>query len=348
MSTIANDIFKTVLCLIISVLMTFTEMQFFGNIEIFSPLFLILLSFTVPTIYLYFLPKQDSVLIFIFNIVLVFILDFFGKDVNIGLFLISLFCVVLLFCQSLFTENVRRFKSEKAAYEAYSFVLILFLLVVVVLTFLVYEYILKPNINDKNELSITYEELSPESMDKSTFFFQENSDESMGNEGGGGGAEDPENILAFILKLISALLILAVFYLIYRVVRYKLWVRKTLRSSNNEMIRRIYLYILNSLTLVGLRKKYGQTPFEYLEGFDYDKFNFSESGFRILTNTFVSTYYGKHEASDSECRVCIDLFRSVSKCAREALGTKKYMFNYLTKCYCSHPNREHSKNIRNK
>ena len=187
MSTIANDIFKTVLCLIISVLMTFTEMQFFGNIEIFSPLFLILLSFTVPTIYLYFLPKQDSVLIFIFNIVLVFILDFFGKDVNIGLFLISLFCVVLLFCQSLFTENVRRFKSEKAAYEAYSFVLILFLLVVVVLTFLVYEYILKPNINDKNELSITYEELSPESMDKSTSFFQENSDESMGNEGGGGG-----------------------------------------------------------------------------------------------------------------------------------------------------------------
>ena len=238
MSTTANNIFKTVLCLAISVLMTFTEMQFFGNIDIFSPIFLILLSVTVPTIYLYFLPKQDTVLIFIFNIILVFILDFLGKDINIVLFLVSLFCVVLLFCQSLFTENARRFKTENAAYMPYSFILILFLLLVVILTFIVYEYILKPNINDKNELSFMYEELSPESTDESKSSLQENLDESVGNEGGGG-AEEPRNILLFILMLILALLLLAILYVIYRFARYKLWVRKTMKLPNNEKIRRI-------------------------------------------------------------------------------------------------------------
>ena len=330
MSTTANNIFKTVLCLAISVLMTFTEMQFFGNIDIFSPIFLILLSVTVPTIYLYFLPKQDTVLIFIFNIILVFILDFLGKDINIVLFLVSLFCVVLLFCQSLFTENARRFKTENAAYMPYSFILILFLLLVVILTFIVYEYILKPNINDKNELSFMYEELSPESTDESKSSLQENSDESVGNEGGGG-AEEPRNILLFILMLILALFLLAILYVIYRFARYKLWVRKTMKSPNNEKIRRIYTYILNSLALAGLHKKPGETPFEYLEDFDYNKFNFSESGFSLLTNAFVATYYGRYEASDNECQVCVDLFHSISKCAKVALGRKKYIFNYLPK-----------------
>lgn len=332
MSTIANNLFKSVLCLAISVLLTFTEMQFFGDIDIFSPIFLVLLSVTVPTIYLYFLPKQDTILIFLFNIVLVFILDFLGKDVNIVLFIVSLFCVILLFCQSVFTENARRFKTEKTAYKTYLFILILFLSLTAILTFLVYEYILKPNINDKNELSITYEKLNPEVNDESMSFFQENSDESVGNEGGGGDAEETENVLVFILMLILALLVcLGILYLIYRFARYRLWVRKTLKSPNNEKIRRIYTYILNSLALLEIHKKPGETPFEYLESFDYDKFPFSESGFRSLTNVFVSTYYGRHEASDQECERCIDLFHSMSGCVIKTVGRKKYLFNYLLK-----------------
>lgn len=329
MSTTINNIFKTALCLAISVLMTFTEMQFFGDIDIFSPIFFILLIVTVPTVYLYFLPKQDTVLIFIFNIILIFILDFLGRDINISLFLVSLFCVVLLFCQSLFTENARRFKTENASYMAYSLILIIFLILIVMLTFLVYEYILKPTINDKNELSFMYEELSPESTDESTSSIQENSNEGSGN--GGGGDENPQKTLTIILKLILAFFILTIVYLLYKFTMYKLWISKTLNLPNNEKIRRIYTYILNSLTLAGVGKKSGETPFEYFKDFDYDKFNFSESGFKILTNTFVATYYGTYEASDAECQVCIDLFYSISKCARKALGMKKYMFNYLLK-----------------
>lgn len=331
MSTTLNNLFKNILCLTIAVLLSLTELQFFGNIEIFSLIFLIILSVTVPTIYLYFLPKQDTILIFIYNIVLAFMLELLGKDFNIGLFLISLFCITLLFCQSVFTENARRFMSKEAAYKAYCMILIFFLLLTVVLTFLIYEYILKPNLNNKLELSILFEDVNPEANDQSQSFFDNNSDENIGDEGGGG-AEEPKISFLNILLLFTALLIcFAILYIAYKFIRYRIWLEKTLKSSNNEKVYRIYIYILDSLSLLGMQKKSGETPFEYMALCDYDDFPLSELDFSLLTNAFVSTYYGKKEASAEDCDRFIVFLRSISKKLREKMGTKEYVFKYLIK-----------------
>lgn len=324
-----NNIYKNILCLTIAVLLSFTEMQFFGEIDIFSPIFLVILGVTVPTIYLYFLPKQDTILIFIYNIVLVFILDLIDMEVNVKLFLISIFFITFLFCQSLFTENARRFKNKKAAHKIYCIILLIFLFIVSFLTFLIYEYILEPNIDDKLELSLMYEEISPEANNQIQSLFDNSSDENTG--GGSGGGDLRINLLYVFLLILSILSALVVLYILYRFIRYKIWVVRTKKSSENEKIRRVYTYSLNSLALAGFQKKIHETPLEYMKSIDYDNFPFSKCDFIFLTNAFVSSYYGNNLKHQEESVKLMEFFSSISKCIRKKMGIKKYIFNYLMK-----------------
>lgn len=333
MSPALNSLFKNILCLLISVLLSLTELQFFDDAEIFSAVFLFILAVTVPTIYLYFLPKQDTVIIFIYNIVLVFILDLLGKNVNIKLFLLSLFCVCLLLFQSVFTENAKRFKSGHAAYKKYCFVLVLFLSVTVLLSFLIYEYILLPNMHDKAELSLLYANSTAETIETNQNLFNSSPDKDKGGAGGGGSEEPKPEIDIWRLMTLIAIFALcfAILYLLYRLARYKLWLRRTLRSPCNEQVCRLYRYILNSLALCGFRRKLSETPFEYLDLSDTEGFPLLKTEFRFLTDTFVAAFYSSREISEGECERCIKLFRSVSKSLMERMGIRGYLFSYLLK-----------------
>lgn len=327
-----NNLFKNILCLLIAVLLSLTELQFFDDGEIFSVVFLFILAVTVPTIYLYFLPKQDTVIIFIYNIVLVFVLDVLGKNVNIKLFLISLFCVCLLLFQSVFTENAKRFRSKQAAYRQYCLVLILFLSVTVLLSFLIYKYILLPNMHDKSELSLLYSDsTSEETVEVNQNYFNNSSDKDKGGNGGGGSEEPrPEvNILRLAVLIATFAGCFVILYLLYRIARYKLWLRKTLKSSSNEQVCRLYRYILNSLAACGLSRRLSETPFEYLALSDSDSFPFLKTEFRFLTNTFVAACYGRQDVSKAECDRCLKLFHSVPESLIKSIGIRGYLFRYL-------------------
>jgi len=332
MSITMNNIFKNILCLLIAVLLSLTELQFFDDGEIFSVVFLFILAVTAPTIYLYFLPKQDTMIIFIYNIVLIFILDVLGKNVNIKLFLISLFCVCLLFFQSVFTENAKRFKSKQAAYREYCFLLMLFLSVTVLLSFLIYNYILLPNMHDKSELTLLYENSTVEkTIETNQNYFNNSPDKNKGGEGGGGSDEQkpPIDILRLIAMIAIFTVCFIIIYVVYRIVRYKLWLRKTLRSPGNEQVRRMYRYILNSLAVCGFRRKLSETPFEYLALSDMDSFPFLKTEFIFLTNTFMAAFYGSQEVSKAECERCLKLFRTVPKSLINSMGMRGYLFRYL-------------------
>lgn len=334
MSATLNNLFKNILCLFISVLLSFTELQFFEDAEIFSVVSLLILSVTVPTIYLYFLPKQDTVIIFIYNIVLVFILDVLGKNVDIKLFLMSLFCICLLLFQSVFTENSKRFKSKNVAYRKYSLVLITFLSVTVLLSFLIYEYILLPNMHDKSELSLSYaNSTTEETIETNQNYFNNSPDKNKGGAGGGG-SEKPKpeiNILRLVKIIAIFALCLVVLYFLYRFARYKLWLRKTLRMPFNEQVCRFYCYIVNSLASCGFQRKSSNTPFEYLDASDTSEFPLLETEFKFLTNTFVKAFYSNREISKGDCERCLELFKSVSKSLIESMGMKDYLFHYLLK-----------------
>ncbi len=320
-----SNLFRNVLCFAIALLLSFTELQFFENVGVFSAIFIIILMLTLPTVYLYILPKQDTVLIFLYNIILVFILDLLGRNVNIALFLVSLFCVCLLLCQSIFTENAKRFKVEKAPFAAYVLILVIALTVVSAGAYIIYEYILKPNMNDKFELSLTYEQSQELNVEKP----------SAGAGEGGGGQKREIDFLKLIATgfIIAACLILL--YVIYRIMKYAVWLIKTKKSTNNEMVRRIYAYILDSLDLYGIGKIPGATPYEYLAICNESELPVSKTEMEFLTGIFVETYYGKKEAGEEECKRCMKFLHSVSGGFRKSLGMRRYLFEYFLKKHIS-------------
>lgn len=316
----ASNFFRNILCFIIALLLSFTELQFFEDAGVFSAIFAIVLVVTLPTVYLYILPKQDTVLIFLYNIILVFILDLLGRNVSIMLFLVSLFCVCLLLCQAIFTENAKRFNAEKVPYLIYVFILVLAMTLVSVGTYLIYEYILKPNMNDKLELSLMYEQ-EPE---------QNFEEPPPANEGGGGQRREIDFLKLFIYAIAFAACFI-VLYIIYRMMKYDVWLVKTKKSENNELIRRIYVYILDSLNLYGIEKGLGETPYEYLAQCSKIDLPVSETEMEFLTEVFVETYYGERKAADNERKRCIEFLDSVSASFRNSLGMRRYLFEYLLK-----------------
>lgn len=316
-----SNLLRNILCFAIALLLSFTELQFFEDVGVFSAIFAIILLLTLPTVYLYILPKQDTVLIFLYNIILVFILDLLGRNVNIALFLVSLFCVCLLLCQSIFTENAKRFKAEKAPFTAYVLILVAALAVVSAGAYVIYEYIMKPNMNDKFELSLIYEQSQEQNVEKP----------NAGAGEGGGGQKREIDFLRIIVTGFIIAVCLMLLYVIYRIMKYAVWLMKTKKSPNNELVRRIYAYILDSLGLYGIGKISGATPYEYLAVCSESDLPVSKTEMEFLTGIFVETYYGKKEAEEAECKRCMKFLHTVSGGFKKSLGMRRYLFEYLLK-----------------
>jgi len=315
-----SNFFRNILCFVIALLLSFTELQFFENTGVFSLIFTIILLLTLPTVYLYILPKQDTVLIFLYNIILVFILDLLGRNVNIALFLTSLFCVCLLLCQAIFAENAKRFNAEGVPFLIYVLILVIAMTLVSVGTYAIFEYILKPNMNDKLELSLMYEQEPEQNF------------ENPSNENKGGGSQKNKiDILKLFIAAIAFTACFAVLYIIYRLMQYTLWLFKTKKSANNELVRRIYVYITDSLSLHGIEKGSEETPYEYLAKCCERDLPVSKIEMKFLTEIFVETYYGEKKATDTERKRCIEFFRSISAEFKNSLGMRKYLFEYLFK-----------------
>jgi hypothetical protein len=225
-----------------------------------------------------------------------------------------------LLCQAIFTENAKRFNAEKVPYLIYVFILVLAMTLVSVGTYLIYEYILKPNMNDKLELSLMYEQ-EPE---------QNFEEPPPSTEGGGGQRRDIDFLKLFIYAIAFAACFI-VLYIVYRIMKYAVWLLKTKKSANNELIRRIYVYILDSLNLYGIKKGLGETPYEYFALCSKIDLPVSETEMEFLTEVFVETYYGERKAADNERKRCIEFLDSVSASFRNSLGMRRYLFEYLLK-----------------
>lgn len=203
-----NNIFKNLLCLLIAILVSFMEAQFFSGTSIYSIALIVILILTIPTIYLYFLPKHETMIIFLYNIVLVYLLDFLGKDVDIKLFLVTLFFIVLLFTHSLYTANAEKTKLKNPAYLGYGITLAVILLIVSLVTFNIYEYVLKPNVNEQNQLALVYESKDISNNDISNIQKEKVDNNSGGNGGGGGSSiDEPINFKSLIKWILIILLI---------------------------------------------------------------------------------------------------------------------------------------------
>lgn len=322
-----NNAFKSLLCLTISVLISLIELQFFQGSDIYSLEFLIILVLTVPTIYLYFLPKHETMIIFLYTIVLVYILDFIGRDVNIKLLLITLFCIILLFAQSLYTSNAKNAKVKKPAFLPYTLMLIVILSIVSLLSFYIYEYVLMPNINETNQLSIIKIK-TPDSNSQ----LKEEVQDSFGGSGGADSGNNDVFDFKLMLLILSILLLLSILlFVLTKFIKYKLWINRTLKSCKKEQIRQFYMYFLSSFSILGFKRNKSETPFEYLERIEKEDFYFSKDEFRLLTNVFVSSNYGNEIIYEKDYSQILNFFYSISKTLRNKLGLNKYLFRYVLK-----------------
>lgn len=328
-----NNIFKNLLCLLIAVLVSFMEAQFFSGTSIYSIALIMVLILTVPTIYLYFLPKHETMIIFLYNIILVYLLDFLGKDVDIKLFLVTLFFVVLLFTHSIYTANAEKTKLKKPAYLAYGITLSVILLIVSIVTFNIYEHILKPNVNEQNQLALVYQNRDTSNNDISNIQKEEVDNNSGGNGGGGGGSSIDEPIdFKYVLKwILMILLILIIYYVLHRIIKYRLWLRKTLKLPKEQQIIVFYKYFLSSLSILGLKKSRGETPYEYMDICEKEEFPFNRYGFEKLTDNFIKCKYGGKKILDNDYNDILEYFYSISKSIRENIGIKNYLTKYLVK-----------------
>ncbi len=340
MTTTVNNFLKNILCMMISILISLMELQFFENVEIFSFIFLIILAVTIPTVYLYFLPKNETIILFLYNIVLVYILDVFGKNIDINLFLATLFCIVLLFSQSLYTANAKKMNANNPSFVAYCLILIISLVIVAFISFFIYENVLKPNVDENNELTLLYETMDNENnkigQDKTDQ--ETNKNNGGGSDGGGSSAEEPPrepvNIKLILKFLIIIIICFIIIYILIRIIKYKLWLRKTLRSSAEKQIHEFYRYLLNSLSILEFKRNLNETPYEYLKVIESEDFPFSKVQFTLLTNVFVSTNYGKALISKDDYEKCLAFFYNISRTLRKKLGVRNYLFRYLIKVKC--------------
>lgn len=327
----ANNIFKNLICLLIATLVSLMEVQFFSGTSIYSMAFMIVLAVTVPTIYLYFLPKHETMIIFLYSIILVYLLDFLGKDVNVRLLLVTLFFIVLLFTYSLYTANVKKTKFKKPVYLGYLITLVVILLIVSSVTLYIYEYILKPNVNEQNQLALIYENTTPSNDDMNNIQKEEADNNSSGNGGGSSSIDEPINF-RYLIKLILIILInLIIIYSLYKFLKYKIWLRNTLKLSKGEQVIIFYGYFLNVLSILGLKKPSGETPYEYMDICKEEEFPFNKDKFKKLTNDFIKCKYGGKEIADDNYDEILKYFYSISKSVRETIGIKNYLIKYLIK-----------------
>lgn len=330
----ANNIFKSSLCLLIAILISFMEVQFFSGTSLYSIALVLVLLVTIPIIYLYFLPKHETMIIFLYNIILVYLLDFLGKKVNIKLFLITLFFIILLFSHSLYTANAKKTGLKKPAYLGYILILVVILLIVSLSTLYIYEYILKPNVNDQNQLALVYQNKDDSNSNINNMQEEDVDNNAGGSAGGGGGSDidEPIDFKSLIKWFLIGLLILIITFVLYRIIKYRLWLMKTLKLPKKDQVTIFYKYFLASLSIIGLEKFKEETPYEYMSYISKnDKFPFQEVEFINLTDKFVKCKYGGKDISDNEYDEILQYFYSISKSIRKSLGIKNYFTKYLIK-----------------
>nr|WP_312666969.1 hypothetical protein [Tissierella praeacuta] len=326
-----NNIFKNILCLLIAILVSFMEVQFFSETSVYSIALIVVLGLTIHTIYLYFLPKHETMIIFLYNIILVYLLDFLGKKVDIKLFLVTLFFIVLLFAHSLYTANAQKTKLKNPSYLGYIITLVIILLIVSLFTLYIYEYILKPNVNEHNQLALVYENRNNSNEEMNNIQEKEVDNNSGGNGGGGGSIDEPIDIKAIIKWIIIILFILIAAYILYRIIKYRLWLMKTLKLSREEQVIIFYKYFLRALSVLGFEKSRGETPYEYMHICESQDFPFDKYRFGKLTDGFINCKYGGKSIVNGEYEEILEYFYSISKSIRENIGIKDYLTKYLIK-----------------
>ncbi len=306
------------------------EAEFFSDTSIYYPALAVLLVITVPIIYLYFLPKHETMILFLYTIILVYILDLVGKDVNISLFLVTLFSILILFTHSLYTANAIRTGHKKPNFIFYLILLTIIFGVNGLLSLGVYEYVLKPNVNEKNQLYIAFEDKSQ----SNEVLSDSEQDNNSGGGGSGGAVEEPIDWLNILKYLLLLILLFILLYLVYRFIKYRLWVRKLNKMSYEDQIITIYSYIIMSLGIVGIEKKPSQTAYEfveYLKTIDVEHFPYDLNEFFDVTESFIKVSYSGKTIDEKAYGEVKRFFKDIASSMKSFLGYRKYFTSYIFK-----------------
>lgn len=301
------------------------QIQLFEDTSIYNIASVLVFLLTIPTIYLYFIPKHETMILVLYSFVLVFILDFLGKDVNIVLLLATLFSIFLLFTHSLYTANAKRTKMENPDYLTYLILLLVILFLVSLMSFFIYEKILKPNVNEKQQLEIMF--LDKESNESENELEEEDIDSSGGASGGG--SSEPINFIQFFKIILLLFLTILIIWLLYKIIRYINWKYKLSKSSKENQVELIYMYVLNSLCILKMGKQAGETPIEYFK-FNSKNLPINNEGFKLLTNEYIRIKYGNKRLNDKHYNIIMMFFSNIYKDLVKNIGVKRYII-YLIK-----------------
>jgi len=206
------------------------------------------------------------------------------------------------------------------------------LLLVSLFSFLIYEYILKPNVNEQNKLALVYESVDSRQEDISDIK-EEEINSSSGGGGGGGGSkiEEPIDIVRILKYLLILLLLILVIYIICKYLKHRLWLRKTLKLSKKEQVIEFYKYFLRTLLVLGLGIENGQTALEYMEISKNENFPYEGGRFINLSRLFMETKYGNRDIGEDDYEEILNYFYSISRSIRKKFGLRNYIFSYLFK-----------------
>jgi len=245
--------------------------------------------------------------------------------------LAAMFCMALLFGQSLFHENARKMEEKKPAAASYFWILILVFAVSAAFTYLIFQNGLN-RLGEQNRLYVVLNSqpvagLQVEKPQNNRE--QEKGTNGSGRQKGGAGTEKPparwnlKHLAALAALLSLGVLSLFLLRILWRRLARWLWLRKALSLPPEAMVLCLYPYFLWILEREGHGRERQETPYEYLKrmpetGTPILKWQFAE-----ITALFVSVFYGQCTVSKEACKVyedvCAQLRKNRSEAKREGL-----------------------------
>lgn len=314
-------VLRWLLFLLVCFFISLLELRFFDHAEVFSLPFALVFAATAAAFSFYYFAKKDTVFFYFYTIALLCALEITNRRPDFRPLLAAMFCMALLFAQSLFHENAGRMKEKRPPAASYFLTLVLVCAVSAAVTYLVFQYGLNRLENERR----LYAVVNTQSVAQLQIEQPQDVQEQGKGEGGSGKEEKdageekpPARLNLRHLALLLAVLfagILGFFLLrcVWRRFARWLWMRKTLSSPPESMVLRLYPYFLWILECGGYAREPRETPYEYLRRLPETEAPILKEQFARITDLFVSVYYGRRQVSREACRVYLDVCAQIRK-----------------------------------
>lgn len=133
------------------------------------------------------------------------------------------------------------------------------------------------------------------------------------------------------MVFIPLLLLLVIAAVLLKLYMRKRWLKKTLMKPVNQQITDMYHYYLKRFGRMGIKRRIGETPYEFAENNrnSIQIFRTDASDFGTLTDIFVRAKYGVEEIPEEDHKRYLDFHKMFYKCCMKHLGRFKYILNFF-------------------